>query len=162
MKVAAWILTGLVAWSCGARNVSETPAEVYALETSDPEMDSAMQQARNSFHQFDSAFRSHNPDLSYFAVKLPFENNGGTEHIWLSGIALDQHQYTGVVENIPETITEVSVGDTLPIVPRFISDWMYVDKGVLRGGYTLRLQRARMTEAEREQFDLENGLSFEE
>jgi uncharacterized protein YegJ (DUF2314 family) len=51
----------------------------------------------------------------------------------------------------------VKVGDTVQISNDNISDWMYVDGIKLRGGYTIRLLRKRMTETERKQFDAENG-----
>ena len=34
-----------------------------------------------------------------------------------------------------------------------ITDWMYVDKGILQGGYTIKLIRNRMSKEERAKFD---------
>ena len=39
---------------------------------------------------------------------------------------------------------------------------MYIDNQKLRGGYTLRVLRNRMTETERKQFDADSGLIIEE
>ena len=46
--------------------------------------------------------------------------------------------FTGVVSNSPVSTKEVALGDTVVIDNQKISDWMYLEKGVLRGGYTIR------------------------
>ena len=44
--------------------------------------------------------------------------------------------------------------------PSQITDWMYIDKGRLVGGYTTRLIRARMTPAERAALDKASPYKF--
>ena len=70
-------------------------------------------------------------------------------------------KFYGVVANLPESTTEVSLGDTIQIANENISDWMYVENQKLHGGYTIRLLRSRMTESERKQFDEESGWIIE-
>jgi uncharacterized protein YegJ (DUF2314 family) len=56
----------------------------------------------------------------------------------------------------------VEAGEEVRVDPEKISDWMYVDNGVLRGGFTLRVLRSRMSPQEREQFDSEIGFGIED
>jgi uncharacterized protein YegJ (DUF2314 family) len=63
---------------------------------------------------------------------------------------------------LPESTTDVKIGDKIQILNDNISDWMYVDNQKLRGGFTIRVLRKRMTESERKQFDAENGLIIED
>lgn len=105
---------------------------------------------------------SSNPDFKYFALKTRFKTANGGEHIWVSNISLKDNKYYGVVDNLPESTTDVKIGDTIQIVNENISDWMYIDNQKLRGGFTIRLLRKRMTETERKQFDAVNGLIIED
>jgi len=63
---------------------------------------------------------------------------------------------------LPESTTNVKLGDTIQIENDNISDWMYADNQKLEGGFTIRLLRKRMTEPERKQFDNKIGLIIED
>ena len=43
-----------------------------------------------------------------------------------------------------------------------ISDWMYLDKKILKGGFTIKLLRKRMSSGERAQFDSTRFYELEE
>lgn len=75
------------------------------------------------------------------------------EHIWLANIEYKDGQYTGVVDNVPLSIKNVKMGDTLNISNADITDWFYIEDGKLYGGYTIRVLRDKMSEKERRQFD---------
>ncbi|MOA11132.1 hypothetical protein D3C78_1310580 [compost metagenome] len=94
-----------------------------------------------------------------FSVKYPFETSeGGGEHIWLTDIEIKDNKISGVVGNTPESTTKVQYGDRVEVDAEKISDWMYVKKGELVGGYTIRVIRDMMPEEERNEFD--KSLSF--
>jgi uncharacterized protein YegJ (DUF2314 family) len=57
------------------------------------------------------------------------------------------------IDNDPEVVKSVKLGQAVTVRPQDISDWMYVDHGVLVGGYTLRVIRDAMTPAERAELD---------
>jgi uncharacterized protein YegJ (DUF2314 family) len=61
--------------------------------------------------------------------------------------------FHGTIDNDPDTVTNVRRGDPKRVGPSDISDWMYVDHGVLVGGYTIRALRARLSGPERAEFD---------
>ena len=158
-------LVALTLVSCNSKqNKTEREDEpaIYDVDANDNEMNKAIQTAVSTIDQFKTALQSENPNYSYFALKTRFETEDGGEHIWISNIVLRDDSFYGIVDNLPESTTEVSVGDTIQIVNSNISDWMYVDGQKLRGGYTIRLLRQRMTDAERNQFDQENGLIIED
>ena len=112
--------------------------------------------------KFNEALKSGKPDFEYFALKTRFNTPNGGEHIWVSNIILKEGKYFGVIDNLPESTTDVKLGDTIQIKNDNITDWMYIDNQKLRGGYTLRVLRNRMTETERKQFDSDSGLIIEE
>lgn len=91
---------------------------------------------------------------------MRFDTPKGGEHIWIDEVTFIENNYFGVVDNLPESTTEVHLGDTIQIDKSRISDWMYLEKGKLYGGYTVRVLRKRMTPAEQKQFDKENNIIF--
>ena len=125
-------------------------------------MNRAMLNAVQTLDTFKEALLSKNKDYKCFALKSRFITSTGSEHIWLRDIILKDKKYVGIVANLPDSIKDVKLGDTISIVKNNISDWMYLDKKILRGGYTIRLLRKRMTDIERKQFDLKSGLIIEE
>ena len=135
---------------------------IYSVTDEDTEMNEAVTTAKQTLDKFNAALSSSNPDFIDFALKMRFDTPKGGEHIWVSHVTLKNNKYYGVIDNFPESTTDVKVGDTIQIVNDNISDWMYVENKKLRGGFTIRVLRNRMTESERDQFDTGNGLIIED
>lgn len=158
------ILLGLV--GCNTNQTTKTEREgeptIYSVTDNDSEMNEAISDASRTLDKFNAALTSSNPDYKYFALKTRFRTPSGGEHIWVSNITFKDNKYYGVVDNLPESTTDVKIGDTIQILSENISDWMYIDNQKLRGGFTIRLLRKRMTDQERKQFDSENGLIIED
>ena len=77
---------------------------------------------------------------SGFTVKKMFTtSNGGGEHIWLVDLKFDGVNFTGKVDNDPEHVPSVKLGDSATVSRGEISDWMYMEKGLIVGAYTLRV-----------------------
>jgi uncharacterized protein YegJ (DUF2314 family) len=152
--------------SCNSKHTTKIERKgeptVYGVQDSDVEMNEAIEKANQTLDNFKRALKSNNKDFKYFALKVRFITPQGGEHIWLSSISLKNKKYIGVVDNLPESTTEVKIGDTIQIKTDDISDWMYVDGNKLHGGYTLRVLRNRMTDAERKKFDKNNNITIED
>ncbi|RAR70626.1 DUF2314 domain-containing protein [Flavobacterium aciduliphilum] len=131
---------------------------IYETESSDNGMNKAREEAIKTLNQFHKAFESNNSKLNSFSIKQTFSNERYNEHIWLNGIFKKNGEYYGVVDNLPEYVKEVHLGDTVKIVNQKISDWMYLENSQLNGGFTIRELRNRMTEEERKKFDAESGM----
>jgi uncharacterized protein YegJ (DUF2314 family) len=156
----------LVLASCGNNQTAKTKREgepdIITVTDTDAEMNEAIKKANATLALFNEALKNTNSGAGYFALKTRFKTSNGGEHIWVSSITVRDNKYFGVVDNLPESTTEVNIGDTIQIANENISDWMYIENQKLRGGYTIRLLRNRMTEEERKQFDAENGLIIED
>lgn len=165
MKVfltVALIIVGLL--GCTGQQTTKprdnSEPEVLSVADNDTEMAEAINKARMSIDSFDSALQSANTNYSFFALKAYLKNSN--EHVWLRNITLNGGVYKGVLDNLPKSTAVQKVGDTISISSSIISDWMYLDNQKLRGGYSIRLLRKRMTEEERNQFDIESGFVIEE
>jgi uncharacterized protein YegJ (DUF2314 family) len=62
------------------------------------------------------------------------------------------------VNNDPDTVKNVKIGQKVSIEPSKISDWMFVENGKLVGGYTIRVLRDTMSAGERAEFDKSAGF----
>lgn len=141
------------------KTVKEGEPDIYSVEKDDKEMNEAISKAKATLSEFKEAFMSNEFDSSSFSLKMKFFNGDGAEHIWMEGIEIENGDYYGLVGNEPNTIERIKLGDRLKIPTDSISDWMYIDnKSVLKGGYTIRLLRDRMTKEE--QRDFERNLPF--
>lgn len=125
-------------------------AEVYS---EDGEMNQAIAKAKSTFNKFDTAFKNNHYDHEGFSLKVRFRTEQGGEHIWADNITFTNGAYYGIVDEDAVAAKGVKAGDTVRITTDNLSDWMYDDNGVMRGGYTIRVLRNRFSEAERASFD---------
>ena len=150
--------------SCNSNKKIERENEptIYNVEEDDAEMNKAIEKAKKTIDSFDYAFKNYPKVFTFFSLKKKFEEDGNVEHIWIGNIQGETNgKYVGVIDNLPEKIKNVKLGDTIEIDKKDISDWMYLkNNSELHGGYTIRLLRERMTEDERKKFDAESGMKI--
>lgn len=153
--------------SCQApeKKVLERPGEpdiVYA-ERDDYKMNEAIQKAQDTWDHFLQILREGKYDEGVASVKLKFPtSDGNNEHIWATDLHMIDNDLYAVIDNVPEKIDGLSMGDTV-LVPKYkVSDWLYGDQGVLKGGYTIRVIRDNMTPQKRKQFDKEFFLIIQD
>lgn len=135
---------------------------VYRVEGEDKKMKKAIRQAKASFNEFETAIKSDNLNFKNFLLKKGFESPNGEEYLWVRNILINKvnNNYVGIVANEPLYTKAVQNGDFIEISCDDASDWMYLDNNVVKGGYTLKLLRNRMSKKERQQFDAESNLKF--
>ncbi|WP_027387152.1 YegJ family protein [Chryseobacterium gregarium] len=135
--------------------------DVLYVQNSDQEMNAAIKKAKETFSDFQTAFNNDNPDYSNFSIKQKFDtSDGGGEHIWIGDLQSKEGGYYGIVQNVPVDVAEVKLGDSVKISPERLSDWMYQDKNLVKGGYTIKVLRNHMTPEEKKEMDAE-GLIYE-
>lgn len=147
-----------------AMTVVERPGEpeIYELGSDDKIMNDAIDSAIQTLHLFKAALQSGADSLEAFCLKVKYSMpDDYNEHIWVSDIRLEDSVYTGYIGNTPNVITEVKLGDFVRIRPERISDWMYLANNKLRGGFTIKAIRNKLSPQERTAFDAENGFTIE-
>ncbi|MGL4422158.1 MAG: YegJ family protein [Gemmataceae bacterium] len=135
---------------CGKKHPAEN---VTNVADDDPRMNAAIDKARASVKTFIAALKSPKPDQSAFSIKMAFTDGRNTEHMWLTTIRFDGSKFSGTVNNDPEKVRSVQLGQKVTVAPEKISDWMYIKERKLVGGETLRVLRNAMSPAERAEFD---------
>ncbi len=155
-NILAFLLVLILITSCSTasnKNEQEYSDNVIAVEGDDILMNSAIAKAKQTFKDFDTAYKNGHFDTSQFSIKVRFNTEIGGEHIWTYSITLQNGNYYGTVDEDAEATDKVKAGDRVKITIDNLSDWMYNDNGVLRGGYTIKVLRNRMTPSERAAFD---------
>jgi uncharacterized protein YegJ (DUF2314 family) len=132
----------------------EQPVDNFTIVAEDdPNMAAAIDKAKSTVDTFIAALKSPKEGQSEFSIKKEFTDGEHREHMWLTPVTYDGQNFHGTVNNIPELVTSVKLGDAVTVAPAEISDWMYIDNGKLVGGQTLRALRDAATPAERAEFD---------
>lgn len=153
----AWMVLGICATL--ALGQEKPGPGVVPVDKDDAKMKAAMEKARATVKPFIAAMQEPKAGQVGFSVKVPFTEEGATEHMWLRPLSFDGKNFQGKVNNEPKVLKKVKLGQSVTIAPEKISDWMYFDKKKLVGGYTLRALRDSLTPAERAEFD--KDLPFE-
>ena len=102
----------------------------------------AAEEARARFPEFAAAFETE-PE-SEFSVKSAFEENGETEHMWVSVEELLPSGIRGVLGNEPRTITTLRAGDEITVALDDMEDWMILSESGMRGGFSVRVLQPEM------------------
>ncbi|HLJ09939.1 MAG TPA: DUF2314 domain-containing protein [Planctomycetaceae bacterium] len=135
---------------CGEKQPAD---KVTYVANDDARMNAAIDKARASVDAFIVALKSPKPGQSAFSVKMAFTDGGNAEHMWLTDVTFDGTNFIGTLNNDPETVKTVRLGQKFTVAPTQISDWMYVENRKLVGGETLRVLRDTLSPAERAEFD---------
>ena len=126
---------------------------VHMVSGEDPEMNSAIAQARSTVDTFITSLQNPGQNQTYFSIKAKIVDGEHSEHMWLYDVGFDGNQFQGKIGNNPLNVKNVSPGDDRVLGPSEISDWMIVEDNTLVGGYTIRVIRNRLSDEDRKKFD---------
>src|SRR5688572_19352523 len=121
---------------------------VIDVDEEDPKMLKAIREARNTLPEFWKALDSPQSGETNFALKVKVEDEKGAEHIWLTNIERKDGVVYGTLDNEPDALTSVKLGDRLKIEEKNISDWLNLRNGKMVGNRTIRPLFSKMTPEE--------------
>ena len=127
--------------------------EYYQVPKDHAAVHGAVIEARKTVGEFITALKHPAPGQQDFEVKKPFIQGNEVEHIWLSDVRFVGNRFEGQVDNKPEKIRGLKLGQLVSVNPNEISDWLYVDNGKLVGGYTVRAHYNELSPEQKQEFD---------
>ncbi len=140
----------------------EESGNVFNAEAADAQMNWAMEKARLTIAHFKENILQPAENQYGHSLKVRIQDQDATEHMWLHDLSLDDDGlFYGIIDSDPVTVTHVKAGTRIGIPHEAISDWLYVQDGRLIGGYTIRVYRESLSEAERVEFDRAFGLQVD-
>jgi uncharacterized protein YegJ (DUF2314 family) len=163
LHLPKWSLL-LVGFAACARSSGDAPKdEVIYVKSGDRTMTAAIAKAQASLETFRTVLAAPPAGTKSFSVKVgfPWGIKDDREHIWLTEPKLAATTVTGTINNEPVDATSLKLGEVVTAPLADISDWMYVENGVLRGGYTLRVLLDKMSPETRSKMLGEMGFRLE-
>ena len=100
-------------------------------------MNNAVYTARKTVGKYIVALQHPSRSQRLFAVKKRFVEGTEVEYLWLSHVSYSDNRFHGRVNSHPNKIRVVKMDDLVTVKPNEISDWAYLDRGKLVGGYTI-------------------------
>lgn len=125
---------------------------VINVADDDAEMKAAIAKANASLPQFWQAFEKPKADEKDFALKVRITDDNGTEHFWATDIQRKEGKILGTINNEPNTVEKVKLGDRVVIPEADISDWTFLRGEKMVGNYTLRVLFKQMPSKEVEAY----------
>ena len=133
----------LAATTLSGCSKSDQPADlVTSVRSDDPAMNAAIDRARSEVDVFIKILDA--GDADSYSVKVPITDHGKTEHFWLSNITYADGLFTGSIDNTPEVVSNVKMGQQITVKKTEISDWLYMKNGKMYGNYTVRVLLPKM------------------
>jgi uncharacterized protein YegJ (DUF2314 family) len=127
--------------------------KVVNVDENDPEMLAAIDKARESLPQFWQVFEDRGRGESNFALKVKITDKNGTEHFWATEIERKDGRTMATINNDPNIVASVKLGDRIEIPEADISDWLYIRNEKMVGNETLRPLLNRMPAEEAEKLE---------
>jgi uncharacterized protein YegJ (DUF2314 family) len=120
----------------------DNPDPVISVSGEDKEMNAAIARARSEVDAFITILNAHGADS--FSVKMPVHDGKQVEHFWLTNVTYADGVFTGEIDNDPEFVHTVKLGQTVSVKKEEISDWLYMKDGKMYGNYTVRVLLPKM------------------
>lgn len=152
-----WISFAVMALSLAMCALSPAIAKdkTFSYRPNDPEMAAAIAKARETIGAFWTAWAASSPGVEGFALKVAITEPGNdrTEHFWLIKVHKEAADLlSGIINNDPNHIKSVRMGQRYTFNQGMISDWMFVRNGKIVGAWTLRVILKRLPRDEAEYY----------
>jgi len=142
-----------------------------AIPKTDADFQSAYDRAAATLPHFIEHIQ-HGGD-AFYSAKLRFRDPDESERLgedrfsflWLTSVHyhVAERVFSGTFFEVPPEFQKWhQVGQRLAFDPEDIFDWMVLRQGHLHGGFTLRVSRSKLPEAEHESYDRYVGVSVYE
>lgn len=133
---------------------------VYGIKSDDPEMQAAIEKARDLFPHFDSVFSSGKANKDKTGIRVKYYDDDQVEYMWVGDLFKVDGQYWGVLLDSPRVVKGLKRGDTVAIQSSDISDWIYAIDSIHYGGYTQKVILNRLSPAQRARMDTSTVWEF--
>ena len=126
--------------------------KVISVAEDDPDMMAAIAKARGLLPQFWQVFDNREHGETNFCLKVKITDKDKAEHFWAVNIERKDDKIFGTINNDPEIVHNIKIGDRIWIPEDDISDWLYTRDGKMVGNYTLRVLFKQMSASEVEKY----------
>lgn len=116
---------------------------VRMIQGDDEELVAAVEKARTTVNDFIKHFNDPEMEGAAFFVKREFIEGDQSEHMWLMVDSVTATHFSGVVNNDPQFVANVKIGDRIKVKHEDIGDWMVSHGDDMIGGFTVEVLMRR-------------------
>ena len=128
-------------------------AKVLDAVEGDKEYKKAFQLAKDSLERFESFWKDPYEGERNFMFKVRFQGERRPVYIWLDLEEIQENSYLGHAFEVPAELPQVREDVNYNVDKKDVYDWMVNDKGKVYGGFTLLVERRKMSKPQKEDFD---------
>ncbi len=121
-------------------------------KSADPELNAAMDKARDRVGKFVKNFVAQQPEQSHFAVKKLYVDGDTEDLLWLVDLEFDGVEFKGKLRNGSKLLDGLNKDDPAHVSVEALADWMFIEDGELVGGYTIRMKFDQLDDAKKRRF----------
>lgn len=107
-------------------NLEADSPDVFYLQSNDSNFLKAKEQAQSEIIEFIDSL-SINFDYAH-GVKTSFKEGENVEHMWVYVYSYSNNEFSGVLVNEPEVITNYNEGDNVTVLKQDVEDWAIFDE----------------------------------
>src|SRR5579871_3142778 len=145
------IATGLTTLPVRAQSLVDKAErdQVESVADDDPLMLRAFAKARETLPGFLDMASHPKRGTDGFGVKVAVHEGDQVEYFWIAPFTQTGEKFAGTVDNEPNTVHSVRLGQTITFSQNEIVDWTYMDGKTMMGNYTARVLLQKASPAER-------------
>ncbi|MDQ8183858.1 DUF2314 domain-containing protein [Pelagicoccus sp. SDUM812005] len=135
----------------------EDDIQTMAMRAGDPALVEAKKEAIRTIDVFLDLHEKYKDNIGvYFAIKHGVPHDGDQAFLWYTFEEEKEGKLFAYHYNTPNGLEDF---EKIEVKKEEISDWMINDHGHLTGGWSVRVQRLKLTEEERGAFDEHAGIT---
>jgi uncharacterized protein YegJ (DUF2314 family) len=129
------------------------------VRSSDPAYQQTLLDAQESIEQFRAMLPSDGTPRPDALIKTKLVDGDNSAFMWLNNTANEGDNFTAELFEVPDTLPNFTIGVRHVVTLEELMDWMVNENGRLTGGFSLRYNRARMSDADKLDFDQHIGVT---
>ena len=129
------------------------------VHASDPVYQQTVLDAQGSIEQFIAMLPTDGTARPDALIKTKLIDGAHSAFMWLNNTATEGGHFTAELFEVPDTLPSYKVGDRYVVTREELMDWMVNENGRLTGGFSLRYNRAQLSDAEKLDFDRHIGVT---
>jgi uncharacterized protein YegJ (DUF2314 family) len=128
------------------------------VRSADPEYQKTILDAHASLDYFRNMLPDDGSPRWMAMVKTEVVEGDQRAFLWLANARKQGPNFIAEFFEVPAAFRKIRVGEECEVSAESLLDWMLNDAGVLHGGFSIRYQRAKLPEVERDAYDKYIGV----
>lgn len=159
MNVATCLAGAALAAACSLVHAQKAAEDhIVHIATDDKAMRAAIQRAQATLPEFLVLAANPTAGTGDYRLKVAISDPNGTEHFWVAPFQIVRGGFRGVLDNTPQIVRNVKLGQIIYFKRAQISDWGYTRNGRQVGSFTVCVMMTQVPKAEADGYRRKYGF----